>query len=465
MGYNKSEATPGMDGGLISWAMGERQIHDIDHGLEFAFNNASISSPEGDLLFYTNGCTVYDSTFNLMEGGDTINYNEWYDQICDGSASGFQSTMVLPDPGYDDGYYILHQPLAFLEDPFDLQSIELRYSYVDMLQGAHGAVTARDEVYFQDTIGSGLFSACQHANGADWWFIKNEYQSDCKYIFLLSEAGIDLVHMIAIGDTIGPSESGGGQAKFSPDGSMYATGTAWTGVNLYDFDRETGVLSNHEQFRIRDLQLQSTGLEWSPSGQFLYYNFQGLLYQLDVWAEDIEDEITFIDTFDGFVDPFAVSFGPQQRGPDCKIYLAGGSTVPYLHVINQPDQKGVGCHFRQHSISLPFNNDIVSIPHFPNFRIDEDDVCDPTITSVFGFPVVIDDLEVYPNPARDRISIDGNDHMGSSYALINQTGHQVTAGVIQADHSIDVSSLLPGLYFLKVTSDRRIDLSRIVIER
>jgi len=285
MGYNKSEATPGMDGGLISWAMGERQIHDIDHGLEFAFNNASISSPEGDLLFYTNGCTVYDSTFNLMEGGDTINYNEWYDQICDGSASGFQSTMVLPDPGYDDGYYILHQPLAFLEDPFDLQSIEL--------------------------------------------LIKNEYQSDCKYIFLLSEAGIDLVHMIAIGDTIGPSESGGGQAKFSPDGSMYATGTAWTGVNLYDFDRETGVLSNHEQFRIRDLQLQSTGLEWSPSGQFLYYNFQGLLYQLDVWAEDIEDEITFIDTFDGFVDPFAVSFGPQQRGPDCKIYLAGGSTVPF----------------------------------------------------------------------------------------------------------------------------------------
>jgi len=63
-------------------------------------------------------------------------------------------------------------------------------------------------------------------------------------------------------------------------------------------------------------------------------------------------------------------------------------------------------------------------------------VCDPTITSVFGFPVVIDDLEVYPNPARDRISIDGNDHMGSSYALINQTGHQVTAGVIQASRIV-----------------------------
>jgi len=462
MGYNRSEATPGMDGGLVSWQSGQRQISDIDHGLEFAFNNASISSPNGDLLFYTNGCTVYDSTFSLMQGGDTINGNQWYDQICDRGASGFQSTMILPDPGYDNGYYILHQPLAFLENPFDLKALDLRYSYVDMSQGDQGKVTVQDEVYFQDTIGSGLFSACQHANGSDWWFIKNEYRSDRKYIFLLSEAGINLVHTLSIGDTIGPAESGGGQAKFSPDGSSYATGTAWSGINLYDFDRESGILSNHYQIHVRDVELQSTGLEWSPSGQFLYFNYIDLLYQVDVWTDDIEDEITLIDTFDGFTDPFAVVFGPQQRGPDCKIYMAGGSTVPYLHVINDPDEKGAACNFQQHSIKLPFNNDILSIPNFPNFRIDDADVCDPTITSVFGIPVISDELEVYPNPAFDQITITG-DYDGLPYMILSQDGQSVTEGEISDDQTIDVSGLLPGIYVIKIKGKKRIDVSRVMV--
>ena len=42
-----------------------------------ANHNAEISDKEtGNLLFYYNGCRVVDSTFNLMENGDSINFGE-----------------------------------------------------------------------------------------------------------------------------------------------------------------------------------------------------------------------------------------------------------------------------------------------------------------------------------------------------------------------------------------------------
>lgn len=462
LGYDYSKPLEGIEGGLIDFKDGSRTISTKDIGIvALPRNNASISNEEGEFLFVTNGCQVYDSTFQLMTNGDSLNNNEWYEDFCYDGANGYQNTMILPDPANDEGYYILHQPLAVLENPFNVQTTELFYSYVDTDLGSTGEVTIKNEVYFRDTIGSGLFSACQHANGSDWWFIKNEFQSNNKYVFLISEDGISLEHTIAIGGTSTSQSSAAGQGKFSSDGAIYATSTYQSGVNIYDFDRSTGILSNNQNIFIEETSIQVMGLEISPSGQFLYTNYVDRLFQLDLWADDIEESITLIDTFDGFTDPFPVIFGPQQLGPDCKIYMAGGSTVPYMHVINNPDERGTACNFDQHGINLPFRNDILSIPNFPHFRIDETDICDPTITHLFGIPVVTEELVISPNPARDFIRLSG-DHSDASFVILSQSGQIMMQGKLDDQRSIEISSLPIGTYIIKLLLKDKVSLGKFV---
>ena len=49
-----------------------------DGGLWYDRTNASICDAEGNLLFYTNGCQVADSTHQIMPNGDSLNFNLFY---------------------------------------------------------------------------------------------------------------------------------------------------------------------------------------------------------------------------------------------------------------------------------------------------------------------------------------------------------------------------------------------------
>lgn len=62
--------------------------------------------------------------------------------------------------------------------------------------------------------------------------------------FILDENGPMLVDSQNIGPKTTRNTSAGGFAKFSPDGKQWAWFTTENGLNLFDFDGETGELSN-----------------------------------------------------------------------------------------------------------------------------------------------------------------------------------------------------------------------------
>lgn len=442
---------------ILSFDYNKRSVSRFSNGhRRIAFNNASISSEEGELLFYTNGCTVYDSTYQVMMNGDSLNNNQWFDLFCDEHASGLQNTMILPDPGNEDGYYILHQPLFFFEDPLTFQSVRLLYTYVDMtLNEGRGAITVKNQAYHEENIfGSGFFSACRHQNGDDWWFIKTRLNSNIKYIYGIDHNGIFLEDSIAIGDTITRFISAGGQAKFSSDGNKYVTHSPVSGLNIYDFDRETGQLSNHEAIFLQETEVALSGLELSPSGQFCYVTFPFILYQVDLWAEDIAASTVIIDTLDmSVMDPFLLLFTMAQLGPDCKIYITSGNTVRALHVINNPDEKGTDCNFVQSGLKLDVPHDRNSLPHFPHFRIDEDDICDPTITNVFGLPIVSEEpIVLSPNPATYHLDVDVGSGEDAAYSILDYQGRTVLQGRLTGDRDrLDISAMPDGIYFLRIS--------------
>ena len=81
-------------------------------GISFLGNSSSIASEEGDLLFYSDGCFIYNHQHELMSNGNRINDGEFWGQFCslaNSYPSGHASTIILPAPYKSDEYYLLHQ--------------------------------------------------------------------------------------------------------------------------------------------------------------------------------------------------------------------------------------------------------------------------------------------------------------------------------------------------------------------
>ncbi|MCS7036399.1 MAG: PKD domain-containing protein [Saprospiraceae bacterium] len=106
----------------------------------------------------------------------------------------------------------------------------------------------------------------------------------------------------------------------------------------------------------------------SPNSRYLYHNRYDTAFQYDLWAADIPASRKVVAVYDGFTDPFPVTFYIMQLAPDGKIYSSATNGARYLHVIHRPDEEGLGCQYQQHGIQLYKYNDF-SVPNFPNYRL------------------------------------------------------------------------------------------------
>jgi hypothetical protein len=419
-------------------------------------NNTQMCDENGKLIFWSNGCVVVDSTRQIMENGDKINYgNSTYDDFCEsnlylsGDYPGVQAIISLPDPLNEKGYYIIHNPQHLVLEPLiDVYTPELRYSYVDMsLNDGKGAITDKNVVFYKDkNITIGYLTAVRHANLKDWWIIDNVNFSNEKLVFLLNENGINLVDTISIGL---PTTTKIGQATFSPDGTKYLRYEAEYDLQVFDFDRSTGKLSNAINLPIEENKGSFYGVAISPNNRFAYLSSSNKLFQVDLWEENLEDGLVLIDTL-----VEGPSFHLAQLGPDCKIYITGTSFSHYLNVINNPDEKGLACNYEWRGIKLPYFMSIGSLPNYPHFRTGEDQVCDPNIvSSIPWLGDALKEISIYPNPTQNTLNIKGLPLGKYSYKILNTQGVKVLEGKLN-DENINSSSLENGMYFLQLWNDK-----------
>ncbi|HSI90866.1 MAG TPA: hypothetical protein VK927_07080, partial [Adhaeribacter sp.] len=80
-------------------------------------SSASISDKQGNLLFYTNGETVWNRQHQVMQNGSGLL----------GFPDGSQTCIIIPHPGNPAHYYIFH-----LQAEPNKVVYNLRYSLVDM---------------------------------------------------------------------------------------------------------------------------------------------------------------------------------------------------------------------------------------------------------------------------------------------------------------------------------------------
>lgn len=368
-GYDGGDASPNNPEGCVTFMTFEdgsaKFVDNQVINMNFNDTNVSMSDEAGNLIFYYNGVYIENAEFAMMEGGDTLNV--WENLGSDIPQGG----IALPYPGQPNKYILFHETEDyFVNPPWSFQSVALYYSVVDLAENnGLGRVTERKKLILADTLTYGQLTAARHANGRDWWLLAGESHTNRFYTFLVDISG---PHLANIQTTEFMKKDGFGYAYFSPDGTKYVSSHAvdW-GPNgeylyVYDFDRCSGLLSNGQEINL--LGHIGSGVAVSPNSRFLYCPVEEYLYQYDLESADVEASRTTVGTHNGHIDPFPTKFDRCFLAPDGKIYIVTSSGSRTLHVVNSPDEEGIGCDFQQPGIKLPCYN-ARSLPNFPNYRL------------------------------------------------------------------------------------------------
>jgi len=437
--------------------------------MNFDVTNTSYCDNDGNLLFYTNGIYVANSINAMIENSDSLNAG-WLQYVWDPTIAshGYRNTqgvIALEDVLTPNLYHLIYSFTDSLpgSDETNVCTPKIYTALIDIsANGGLGKVIYKNQAVIEGYFGYTL-SAVKHGNGRDWWIPIQKNNSNCFYMLLLDTSGIHLVDSICLGI---PMYNGDIFAScFSPDGSKYVYLSGNHGLNIYDFDRCSGNLSSPINLplpSINDSGWLGIGVSISPNSRFLYVDVTEQLYQFDLWNPNIFSTIDTVGIYDGFYSPdfnsgFQTFFDLAQLAPDGKIYISCGNTVPVLHVINYPNEKGDSCNFAQHSVHLPSASN--TLPNFPNYRLGvlSGSYCDTllAISNVSAAPEQI--IKIFPNPSSDYVIVDygfTDWNKGEVYLEItNELGQMVykqELPMYSGFQKIDVSKFASGVYTVSI---------------
>jgi gliding motility-associated-like protein len=299
---------------------------------------STISDNSGNLLFYTNGVTVFNKNHDTMTNGKNL--------------LGHISTttsLAIKKPGSSNVYYIFTAPSQEQN-----LSVGYHYSEVDMnLDGGLGAVTAMKNIPLGTPPSTERMAAVRHSNGKDIWIITKEYGNNRFNAFLFSCSGINPVPATSNVGTVHSDPfqlSCQGQMKVSHDGKkLSVVVNVLNIVELFDFNTTTGQISNPITLNVFPIDLAGVyGTEFSANNKVLYVSYRNnsKLYQFDISSNNSSTIIA-----SSLIIPAGRIPCAMEMGPDGKIYIAN-IFFQSLSVVNNPDNYGSGYNYSSGSISL-----------------------------------------------------------------------------------------------------------------
>jgi hypothetical protein len=428
-------------------------------------NNANLCDSSGDIVLITNGGQIADSNNLVLLNGDTITEVLYSDF---GKTYGFptlQGSVMLPKK--DNLFYVFTLGVSDkLWATGREQPDQLFYAVVDMdANNGKGAVISKLNLLYNDTMCDGHLTAVRHGNGRDWWVVNNGYENNVLHKYLVTPDTVLGPFFQAIG-TPRLEPDAVGMACFSKDGSKFAIGTANSLINVFDFDRCTGMFSNPKTFQsitespwVNPYSNNSgcNGLCFSPNNRFLYVNSIYTIHQYDIEEPNIRGSGVLIAKADTTYE-WQLPFMQSYATPNHRIILGtwgGGSTR--LHVIEQPDSAGFACDFRKCSLFLPTVVVASSIANMINYDLGPLPGCDTFYTAVVspsGGGWGRNLMRLSPNPAHTQLTIETTVPSTSTFAVYDAVGKLVCQQTeCHGSVNIDVQTWQAGLYVIVLKTE------------
>lgn len=315
---------------------------------------ASISSSDGNLLFYTDGITVWNRLHQVMSNGTGLN----------GYPSSTQSAIIVPKIGDVSRYYV------FTIDDYGSPQ-RLQYSIVNMnLDNGRGDVEVKNVPIISGV--SEKLTAVRHCNQRDIWIITHSTFGNRYYAFLVDPSGVNITPVVS---NTGTSLLGGsiGYLKPSPDGKKLAAANWTMNADVSDFNNITGIVSNtYSLFLPSDTTYRTYGVEFSPNGKLLYvstYFISPTIRQLGDLLLQYDVSLSSSASILGSKQVIAKQIGMTnfmglQMAIDGKMYMA---KMDHREIasINSPNVYGPGCGFV--SKAVEFDYPLKSMAGLPSF--------------------------------------------------------------------------------------------------
>ena len=304
--------------------------------------NATICNSNGQLLFYTDGITVYNAQHKVLKNGTGLK----------GGAKGM-AVLIAPNPASIFQYYIFT-----VGDVAPLTYQKLCYNLVDMRSDSGRGEVIIKNIVLQDSV-LPKFAIVRHSNKKSIWLVVHKTYSNAFAALEINSAGINKPVFSCTGFkgflrniTLLPSAAQWGYYKFSPDGKLLATTNTDSCLEVFKFNNSTGSITLW--WGLYDKK-RYYGVEFSEDISKLYVTTDGLpdnstLYQFNLNLVNttlIKSSRTVI-----YTNP-NIGFGVCQMGRDKKIYIPS-SVSGNLCAIKEPNKLGSNCQFLMDYVYFTF---------------------------------------------------------------------------------------------------------------
>ena len=371
----------------LNFANGSVTLH-ADGAMYTPAGCSSISDNNGNLMFYSNGNTIWNRNHQIMDNGNDLN----------GDEEGIQTSIIIPKPNDSSTYYIFYTRQNSVNSPIAMMS-GIYYAEVKFTtQNPLGIVTIKNErisnsatsrlaaIYNFNTNSYKLVTLTKPnvpiiVNGQDLFVFK---------IFEIGNAGVNLnPAIITINEPIGAV----GAMKISPNGEFLAVADQSNmKIYTYEFDINLNTISHYKTLPTVPafgLFLNPYGVEFSQDSNMLYYSgsagLNGPNFIVQIQFSLLNDPNPADVYF--FEESKAKSLQLARNG---KIYVSKGNyNSPYsrISVIHKPEKIASEILFQRDAIQLNPARSTEGLPIFVasslrNRIIVSDDTC---INSPFTF--------------------------------------------------------------------------------
>lgn len=389
-----------------------------------------ISDAAGNLLFYTDGITVFNKNHVQMANGAGLM----------GGNSSTQAALIVLQPGSNGIYYI------FTTDDF-AGTNGLRYSIVDMnLASSLGSVTVKNSLLM--TPMTEKVAAVKDPFNNRVWIAAHQWGNNSFNAYALSASGLSAPVITNIGTShTGTLQNTYGQMKFNPCGNKLALTIGYTDVwELFDFNTNTGVISNCATF---PQTAHVYGIEFSAESSKIYVSTYNPLRTL------VQYDISLSNTVAIAVSETSLSTTPDiyglQLANDGKIYVCK-SFSQWIGVVNSPSVAGAGCNYNDTQLDAdPSTMGVTAALSLPGFSstyfLPTGFVC-PTPTGINEIAVENSLPVIYPNPTANDFSIYSRE--AAKYEVYSYTGKLIET--ISSGKNTTVKfgeNYAKGIYFIK----------------
>jgi len=316
--------------------------------------SSSIANTKGQLLFYTDGITIYGKDGKPLKSLDPRDSAATATAIpLGGNKNSTQSALIVPKPTCRGCEY-----LYYVYTTSEINGVkQLSYSVVDMRQnGGKGAVVEKNIPVTAPGKGTEQSAAVENKRDSTYWVITRNFGTNQFEIRHLTRAQEPDVTTFTGGQTVDSLASAEGYIKIGPadttsgnEGNrpmaVVVPGPPRNSVDLFTFNDSTGTMTFNRTLDLGPAPPKAYGVEFSPDGKNLYVTMladtnqdgsqKGSSYILKYDLTQTVDSLlkrsrTVVDS------STTRQYGSIQIAPDGKIYVAINKSSS-LGVIENPD--------------------------------------------------------------------------------------------------------------------------------